>query len=318
MSTSASPTTLTAASTTPKTRPKRSFLALITPYLLIAPTMLFVFLFTIWPSVQTVAESAYEPGRRRTDPSEFVGLQNYADLLDDSHYLGSRFTRILTNTLVFTVGTAVFSVPLALGMALLLNRRIFGRGLWRFSIFYPSLLPLIGAASFWAFLYADSVGLINTVLRSFGFEGVNWLGDPDQVMNSIILVNVWKQSGYYMIFYLAGLQSIPKDIYEAAELAGANYWQQLWYLTLPMLQRTTLFILIIAFTFGFQTVEQLQVLNQGNPADRGNLLLYFIFQNIGERRNLGYINAMTVILVFILLVFTISNFLFFERRETND
>lgn len=176
---------------------------------------------------------------------------------------------------------------------------------------------MLGAASIWAFLYSDSIGLYNTILRAFGLPTVNWLGDPNAVLPSVIIVNIWKQSGYFMIFYLAGLQGIPRDIYEAADLDGAGEWQKFRYLTLPLLNRTTLFVLTIAFTFGFQTVEQLQALNQGNPADRGNLLLYFIFQNIGERRNWGYINAMTVVLVGMLLLFTCLNFFLFERKA-ND
>ncbi len=125
---------------------------------------------------------------------------------------------------------------------------------------------------------------------------------------AVIVVNIWKQAGYYMIFYLAGLQNIPRDFYEAAALDGANFRQQFFALTLPLLRRTTLFMLVIAFTFAFQTVEQLQVLGMGGPGNRSNLLLYFIFQTIGERRNWGYVNAMTVVLVLILLVFTVSNF----------
>jgi sn-glycerol 3-phosphate transport system permease protein len=186
-------------------------------------------------------------------------------------------------------------------------------GLWRFSIFYPSLLPLIGAASIWAFLYSNEVGLINAVLSGLNLPTVNWLGNPDVVLWSVIVVNIWKQVGYFMIFYLAGLQGIPPDIYEAAELDGANNAQKLFTITLPLLRRTTLFVSTVAFIFAFQTVEQLQVLNFGQPANRANLILYFIFQSIGERRNQGYINAMTVILVAILLVFTVTNFYISER-----
>lgn len=297
---------------------RRTLWQLTLPYLLIAPTFILVFMFTIWPSTQTVVASMYQPGRARADPHEFVGLQNYRDLFDSTHYLGSRFTRIFTNTLIFTGATVAVSMPLALMMAMLVNRRMRARPFWRFALFYPSLLPLIGAASIWAFLYSDSVGLINTVLRSFGLGSVNWIGDPNTVLGSVTAVNIWKQTGYYMIFYLAGLQGIPREMYEAAELSGANMWQQFRYVTLPYLRRTTLFILVVATIFGFQTVEQLQVLNRGNPGDRGNLVLYFIFQNIGERRNLGYINAITVILVLMLLGFTIANFYLFERGERED
>ena len=288
------------------------------PYLLIAPTMIFVVLFTLYPAVKTIQDSFYEPARKASEPAVYVGLQNYVDLFNPTHYLGSRFTRVLVNTLVFSFGTVVISVPLALLMAILLNRKVRGIGFWRFSVFYPALLPMIGAASLWAFLYSNQIGLINTVLRGFGVAGVNWLGDPNTILASVIFVNVWKQSGYFMLFYLAGLQNIPHDLYEATDLDGANLWQQFRFLTLPLLRRSTLFVLIIALTFAFQTVEQLQALNQGNPADRGNLMLYFIYQNIQERRNWGYVNAMTVILVGILLIFTVSNLIISERREANE
>jgi sn-glycerol 3-phosphate transport system permease protein len=288
------------------------------PYLLVAPTLAFVILFTLLPATATVIDSTMEPGRRASDPFTFVGLENYTDLFDSSHHIGSRFTRVLGNTVIFSLVTLGVSIPLALIFAMLLNRPIRWMALWRFSLFYPALLPLIGAASIWAFLYSDSIGLFNTVLHSFGLPTVNWTGDPSTVLWAIIAMNIWKQTGYYMIFYLAGLQGIPRDIYEAATLDGATFRQQFFSLTLPLLRRTTLFVMVISTIFAFQTVEQLQVLNQGNPADRGNLLLYFIFQNIGERRNWGYINAMTVILVAILLVFTISNFVFFEREQDDE
>ncbi len=294
-------------------RPRKNWLAHAVPYLLVAPTLILVTLFTLYPAINTVISSLYSPARRATDPWAFVGLQNYIDLFDPSHYLGGSFVQILGNTLIFTLATVLIGLPMALGTALLLNRTIRGLGLWRFAIFYPSLLPLIGAASIWSFLYSNEVGLINAVLSDVNLPTVNWLGNPDVVLWSVIIVNIWKQVGYYMIFYLAGLQGIPKDIYEAADLDGASYWQQLFSITLPMLRRTTLFVSTTAFIFAFQTVEQLQVLNQGQPADRANLILYFIFQSIGERRNQGYINAMTVILVAILLIFTITNFYLTER-----
>lgn len=284
------------------------------PYLLIAPTFILVALFTILPAINTVIDSAYQPGRARTDPSEFVGLQNYIDLFNPSHYLGGRFVQILGNTLLFTGVSVAVMIPLALFFATLLNRRIRGLGFWRFSLFYPSLLPMIGAASFFAFIYADSVGLANAVLRSLGLGTQNWIGNPNLVLFAVILVNIWRQSGYYMLFYLAGMQNIPRDLYEAADLDGASEWQKLRYLTLPLLRRTTLFILVVSIPLAFQTVEQLEPLGRGLPADRGNLMLWFIAQNIGERRNWGYINAMSLILVVILLAFTVTNFLAFERK----
>lgn len=298
--------------------PRKSLFARLLPYLLIAPTLILVFIFTVYPAINSVVDSLYKPARNARDPSEYVGLENYVDLFNPDHYIGSAFVPIIGQTLTFSMATVLISVPLALLFALLLNRKMPLQGVWRFSLFYPSLLPLIGAASIWAFLFSDTVGLINTVVRSFGGRGANWIGDPNISLWAVIVVNIWKQAGYYMIFYLAGLQGISRDFYEAAELDGANGWQQFYYLTLPLLRRTTLFILVVAFTFAFQTVEQLQVLGMGGPGNSSNLLLFYIFQTIPERRNWGYVNAMSVVLVLILLVFTVSNFALFERGREDD
>ena len=297
---------------------RKPLFSYLVPYLLVAPTLILVLMFNVIPAVQTVNDSLYKPARGLNSadkPPDFVGLQNYHDLFDNSHYLGSRFLDTLQNTIVFTLATVLIGVPLGLLMAILLNRKIRYMSLWRFAVFYPSLLPLIGAASIWAFIFSDSIGLANAILRSFGHPGLNWLGNPDLVLISVIIVNIWKQAGYFMIFFLAGLQNIPRDIYEAASLDGATNVQQFVSLTLPLLRRTILFVLVVSFTFAFQTVEQLQALGEGGPADSANLLLYLIFQNISERRSWGYINAMTVVLVGMLLIFTVSNFVLFERQE---
>ena len=287
------------------------------PYLLVAPTLIFITMFTLRPAVQALWDSAHSRPRAN-QPSEFVGVQNYEDLFNERHFIGRQYTKILRNTFLFTAGTLAVSLPLALLLAILLNRRIMGTGLWRFCVFYPALQPMIGAATIWAFLFSDSIGLINAVLRSFKLGTVPWLLNRDTVLPAVVVVNIWKQTGYFMIFYLAGVQGIPRDIYEAAELDGAGIFRQFWNLTLPLLRRTTLFLLIIGVTFGFQTVEQLEVMGRGNPANRSNLLLYYIFQLRNEKLNAGHVAAMTVILALILLVFTSSNFFFFERGRQDE
>jgi sn-glycerol 3-phosphate transport system permease protein len=304
------------------TRRSQSLVQVLFPYFLIAPTLILVSIFTLWPTAMSVHDSLYRPPLTVRQSEKYVGLQNYIDLFDSKNStrpdISSNFPNIFVNTLIFTAATTFLSVPLAFVFALLLNRRLRGMGIWRFSLFYPSLLPLLGAASIWSFLYADNIGLINTVLKSLGLSPVKWLGLPDKTLLSIIIVIVWKLSGYFMIFYLAGLQSIPRDIYESAELEGANLWQQTRYLTLPLLQRTTLFVMVIAFTFSFQMVEQLQALGQGGPNESSNLILYYIFQKLPEPRNWGYVNAMSVILLLMLMAFTITNFYVFEWRRARD
>lgn len=304
----------------PVSPPRKSLVSYLQPYLLVAPTLMLVLMFNVLPAFRTVNDSLYKPARGLNaagQPPDFVGWQNFHDLFDDSHYMGMRFLRTFRNTVVFALATVGIGVPLGLLMALLLNHRQPLLGVWRFAVFYPSLLPLIGAASIWSFIFSDSIGLANAILKTFGHPGLNWLGDRNLVLLSVIIINIWKQAGYFMIFFLAGLQNIPRDIYESASLDGAGDVQQFAYLTLPLLRRTLLFVVVISFTFAFQTVEQLQALGEGGPADSANLLLYLIFENISERRNWGYVNAMTIILIGVVLTFTLSNFLLFERDETD-
>ncbi len=301
---------------------RKPLIARLFPYFLVAPTLILVFIFTVWPTYQSVVGSLYRPPPTVRQQPKFVGLQNYVDLFDPAQStrpdIASSFPMILVNTLVFTAATVVVSVPLAFLFALLLNRKLRFLGLWRFSLFYPALLPVIGAASIWSFLYADNIGLTNTVLRSLGLPAIKWIGLPNMTLVSVIIVICWKQIGYFMIFYLAGLQGIAREIYEAADLEGANTWQQIRYITFPLLQRTTLFVLIVAITGAFQTVEQLQALGQGGPNDSSNMILYYIFQKLSDPRNIGYVNAMTVILLLLLMIFTVTNFYFFEWRRVKD
>ncbi len=300
--------------------PRKPLVSILQPYLLIAPTLILVLMFNVLPAVKTATDSLHRPARGLNAAGkapDFVGLQNFHDLFDESHYMGARFLRTFRNTLVFALATVAIGVPLGLLLALLLNHKQPLLGVWRFAVFYPSLLPLIGAASIWSFIFSDSIGLANAVLKSLGHPGLNWLGDRNLVLLSVIIVNIWKQAGYFMIFFLAGLQNIPRDIYEAASMDGASDMQQLAALTLPLLRRTLLFVIVISFIFAFQTVEQLQALGEGGPNDSANLLLYLIFQNIAERRNWGYVNAMTIVLIGVVLSFTIANFLLFEREESH-
>ena len=288
--------------------------------MLVAPTLILVLMFNVVPAFRTVNDSLYKPARGLNAAGkapDFVGLQNFREIFDESHYMGGRFLRTFRNTIVFALATVIIGVPLGLLLALLLNHKQPLLGLWRFAVFYPSLLPLIGAASIWSFIFSDSIGLANAVLKSLGHPGLNWLGDRNLVLLSVLIVNIWKQAGYFMIFFLAGLQNIPRDIYESSSLDGAGAFQQFALLTLPLLRRTLLFVIVISFIFAFQTVEQLQALGEGGPNDSANLLLYLIFQNISERRNWGYVNAMTIVLIGVVLTFTLSNFLIFERDESS-
>lgn len=284
------------------------------PYLLVLPTFAFIATFTLWPAVSAIIQSTIRPGPTVHIPDKFVGLDNYRDLFDPTTDIGQSFPRVLTNTLLFVIVTVPVCMAFAFFLALALNRKLRAIGFFRFAFFYPVLMPMLGAASIFAFIYADNIGLANVVAHSFGLPTHMWIGDPFWTPLAIMVVAIWKQSGFYMIIYLAGLQALPTDVYEAASLDGASAWRKLTRITWPLLSGTTLFVIISATANAFQMVDQLYALGQGVPDDKSNLILYFIFQKYNERANTGYVNAITVILLAILMCVTVFNFIFLERR----
>lgn len=293
-------------------RPRRRRVSLL-PYLLILPTFAFVALFTIWPMFLATYQSFFlqrlNIARFRTPT--FVGIQNYVELFGDD-----RFRQVMVNTLLYVLGTVPVSVVLGFLFALLVNRALRGIGLARLFFFYPTILPLVSAATIWMFFFTPDYGIFNTALRAIGYTGPqNWTSNPNLALLSVMIVTVWKNAGYYMIFYLAGLQGLPQDVFEAAALDGASGWQMLWRITFPLLRRTTLFVTTIAFISAFQTVDHIFVLTQGGPAGASSVLLYYLWEMRFEFLNVGAASALTVVLILVLLVFTLSNFMITEQRE---
>jgi sn-glycerol 3-phosphate transport system permease protein len=286
------------------------------PYLLVLPTLVFVALFTAWPTLLSFYQSFF---RQRLNIARFrepvfIGVENYQTLLSDP-----AFHQVLMNTLLYVVGTVPISIVLAFLLALLANQRLRGVGFLRLAFFYPTVLPMVSAATIWLFFLTPDYGLFNQALTFFGYSGPqNWTANPNLALFAVMIVAVWKNAGYYMIFYLAGLQNLPTDVFEAADLDGANGWQKLWHITFPLLRRTTLFISTISFISAFQTVDQIFVMTKGGPSNASTVLLYWLWQVRFEFSNVGLASALTVILLFILLLFTITNFLVSEQREAAD
>lgn len=283
------------------------------PYLLVLPTVIFVAVFTAWPTLRALQESFYLQRlniAKYREPS-FIGLGNYVDLFTDD-----RFLQVLKNTAIYVAFTVPVSLFLGLFLALLVNRKLRGISWGRLSFFYPTILPMVSAATIWLFFFTPDYGIFNTVLATLGYKGPqNWTANPDLALLSIMIVAIWKNAGYYMIFYLAGLQSLPTDVFEAAALDGANWWQILWQITFPLLRRTTLFITTIAFIGAFQTVDHIFVLTGGGPSRASTLLLFELWQTRFEFQDVGKAAAITIILIAVLLIFTTTNFVLSERRE---
>lgn len=289
--------------------------ARLLPYLLIAPTFVFILAFTIWPTLRSFWGSLHEQRlniARLREPT-FTGLGNYAELLGDAEFL-----LVMRNTVVYAVLTVSLSVIAALLFAQLLNRRSPGIGFFRLAIFYPAVLPMVSVATIWMFLFTPGYGLFNTMLRMLGYAGPqNWTASPQFALPAVILVFFFKQSGFYMLFYLAGLQSIPSTVYEAAKLEGAGPVRTLVSITLPLLRRSTVFITTIAVIGSFQMIDHIFVLTQGGPSNASKVLLYYIWQQRFDFLNVGKAHTLTVFLVAMLLVFTISNVVLSERRAVD-
>lgn len=282
------------------------------PYLLIFPTLLFVVVFTVYPMLRVAYDSLFLANQAVQTPQFFV-LGNYVALLNDS-----AFRNVIANTFLYALVTVPVSVFFALILAILLNRKIQARGLFRLAFFYPTVLPMVSAATVWLFMYTPDYGLVNIFLQVFHIPSLNWLGEASLALPALMILGIWKQTGYFMIFYLAGLQALPYDIFEAADLDGASAVQASRYLTLPLLTGTTLFVTTIAVINAFETVDQIYIMTGGGPNNATNMLLFDLWQTLFSFNDYGQASALSVILILVLLVFTVANFLYTERRASYE
>ena len=277
-------------------------------WLLLMPAAIFLIAFTYYPTVATLAHSFFSDGTALR-PSVFVGLENYELMLEDEV-----FWKVARNNFWFALGTIPVSVALALLMAVWVNGRLPARGLVRMAYFTPTVLPMIAVANIWLFFYTPDIGLVDQVLGMFGAPGHNWLGDPDTVLGCLIVMTVWKESGFFMIFYLAALQSLPPELEEAAKLEGAGRWYFFRRVTFPLLMPTTLFVLINAVINSFKLVDHLFILTKGGPDNASNLLLYYIYEVAFSFFDEAYAATLTVVLLAVLAVIAIGQFVILDKR----
>ena len=277
-------------------------------WLLLLPAAILLVGFTHYPALATLADSFFSAGTALR-PSRFVGLDNYAALADDPV-----FWQVLKNNFWFALGTIPTSIALALLMALWVNARLPGRALVRLSYFTPTVLPMIAVANLWLYFYTPQIGLLDKVTGLFGVPSHNWLGNPDTVMGCVIAMTIWKEAGFFMIFYLAALQSLPPELEEAGRIEGASRGYFFWRVTFPLLMPTTLFVLVNATINSFKLVDHLFILTKGGPDNASNLLLYYIYQVAFSYLDTAYAATLTVVLLTLLAVFAVLQFRMIERR----
>ncbi|WP_409525487.1 carbohydrate ABC transporter permease [Nitrincola sp. MINF-07-Sa-05] len=277
-------------------------------WLMLLPALLMLLAFTHIPALTTLWHSLFFPARGKHS-SEFAGLENYRMLLDDAV-----FWKTLSNNLWYAIGTVPTSIALALAMALWVNSKIKGRAALRLAYFTPTMLPMIAVANIWLFFYTPEIGLFNKMLGGIGLSGINWLGDPNWALFSLMLMTIWKEAGFFMIFYLAALQSLNKDIYAAAAIENASPWHIFRRITLPLLMPTTLFVLVNAVLNAFKLVDHLFILTKGGPNNATNLMLYYIYENAFGFFDSNYAAALTLVLLLLLTLLALVQFLLIERR----
>ena len=276
--------------------------------LFVGPNLLLFAIFTHWPMIRAF----YLSGVRwdMISPTKtWVGFDNYQYLLHDD-----TFRKTLINSLYFTLGSIGGTLILGLLAALLLNLPLRGRDGVRAAFFAPNLLSAAAISIVWVYMFDPRFGLIKAVLGWFGLSSPNWLRDPDWAMPAIIIVSIWKTLGFATIIFLAGLQGIPRDLYEAAKVDGAGALWRFRSVTLPMLSPIVFFLTVTSVLSSFQSFDIIRVMTQGGPVNSTSTLIWYIYEQGFIAFNAGRSSAATVILFLFLLVFTLFQVRVNERR----
>jgi sn-glycerol 3-phosphate transport system permease protein len=277
-------------------------------WLLLLPALALLALFTHWPVLGTIWDS-FHATPRGGRPAPWVGLENYQVMLADEV-----FWRSLKNNLWYALGTIPVSIALAMLMAVWVNSTMAGRTWLRMAFFTPTILPMIAVANIWMFFYTPQYGLADQFLAHFGAGGRNWLGDPSTALACMIVVAIWKEAGFFMIFYLAALQAIPPSLADAAAVEGAPRFYYFRRVVFPLLMPTTLFVLVNAVINSVRLVDHIFVMTRGGPNNATSLLLFHVYQVAFNFWDTGYAAALTIVLLVVLALVAIGQFVFLDRK----
>ena len=278
------------------------------PYALLAPQIAITIVFFFWPAVQAVW-FAFQLQDAFGLHTEFVGLQNFEALFADEHYLGSFRT-----TAVFSALVAFSGIVISLLFATMADRVLRGALAYKTLLIWPYAVAPAIAGVLWAFMFAPSIGIVTYVLKGMGVDW-NWIIQGDQAMLLVVRASVWKQISYNFLFFLAGLQSIPKSLIEAAAIDGAGPARRFWTVVFPLLSPTTFFLLVVNIVYAFfDTFGVIDATTQGGPAQATQILVYKVYYDGVKAADLGGSSAQSVILMFIVITLTVIQFRFVERK----
>lgn len=276
--------------------------------LLVGPNLLLLAAFTFWPMIynaylSTISWNFLSPIRR------FVGLRNYETVLSSEI-----FRVVLINTAVFTVVSVAATMALGLGLALLLNQPLRWREGTRAVLFTPTVLSGAAIAIVWIYIFDPRFGLLAQILGWFGILSPNWLADPNWAMAALLIVYIWKNTGYAVVIYLAGLQTIDRTLYEAARIDGAGPWGQFWHVTLPGLSPIIFFLLVTSILACFQAFDIIRVMTDGGPVNATNMLVYHLYERGFIQSQAGPAGVVAMVMFVLMLILTLLQLRFLERR----
>jgi multiple sugar transport system permease protein len=281
----------------------------MTAWLFLLPALIILLAFTLYPMGQAVYLSLTDYNLIRS--AEWVGLANYEELMQDP-----AFWNAFGNTVLYALVVTPVTVVFALLFALMLNQRFAGRAFSRTAIFLPFIVSLGIIAIAWAFLLDPNIGLLSYWLSLIGIAPEQgWLTDPRYAMAAVMIVGVWKNVGFYMVIYLAGLQSIPVDMYEAARLDGAGPWQRFRSITLPLLSNQTLLVSVLALIATLQAFDQIWVMTRGGPFFRTETLVMLIYREGFQELRFGYASAISFVLLVFVFILSMIQFGFLRRKQ---
>ncbi len=278
------------------------------PWVLIAPQVLVIALFFFWPAVQALLQSVQQSDAFGTSV-EWVGLENFRNLWNDETYLASFVT-----TAIFSTSVAVLGISLSLLLAVFADRIVKGALIYKTLLIWPYAVAPAVAGVLWLFMFAPSVGVVSYWLRAFGVDW-NHLLNGTHAMTLVVMAAVWKQISYNFLFFLAGLQSIPKSLIEAAAIDGAGPWHRFWTIVFPLLSPTTFFLLVINIVYAFfDTFAIIDAATQGGPGKDTAILVYKVYYDGFKAMDLGGSAAQSVVLMVIVVILTVVQFRFVEKK----
>ncbi len=278
------------------------------PYLLVAPQIAITVVFFFWPAAQALW-FAFQRQDAFGLSTEFAGLDNFADLLRDAHYLQSFQVTALFSVLVATGG-----ITIALLLAVMADRVIRGATVYKTLLIWPYAVAPAIAGVLWGFLFAPSIGIVSYGLRQLGIDW-NWVLRSEQAMLLVVIASIWKQISYNFLFFLAGLQAIPRSLIEAAAIDGARPFRRFWTIVFPLLSPTTFFLLVVNIVYAFfDTFGVIDATTQGGPSGATQILVYKVYYDGVKAADLGGSSAQSAILMLIVIALTVVQFRFIERR----